>query len=219
SYQETTTINFDGLTALIGKNDVWKSTILEALEIFFNDDMVSMDQNDLNIHAKEENSQEIHISCLFTDLPDELIIDSSAHTNLREEHLSFIDDGIEQIEIIKKYNASKKRCTSETFIKGSQYPIKSDYDDLHTLTITKLKSRAKKLEVDLSDIDKRKSPELRKAIWQHGNLTESEYGVSLVSADKDTYGKKIWKSLEKYLPMYALFQSDRPSSDQDDEVQ
>src|SRR5699024_8401558 len=144
---------------------------------------------------------------------------SSAHTNLREEHLSFIDDGIEQIEIIKKYNASKKRCTSETFIKGSQYPIKSDYDDLHTLTITKLKSRAKKLEVDLSDIDKRKSPELRKAIWQHGNLTESEYGVSLVSADKDTYGKKIWKSLEKYLPMYALFQSDRPSSDQDDEVQ
>src|SRR5699024_8346736 len=93
------------------------------------------------------------------------------------------------------------------------------YDDLHTLTITKLKSRAKKLEVDLSDIDKRKSPELRKAIWQHGNLTESEYGVSLVSADKDAYGKKVWKSLEQYLPMYALFQSDRPSSDQDDEVQ
>src|SRR5699024_1613520 len=97
SYQDTTTINFNDLTALIGKNDVGKSTILEALEIFFNDDVVSMDQNDLNIYAKENNDQEIHISCLFTDLPDELIIDSSADTNLREEHLSFSDEGLEQI--------------------------------------------------------------------------------------------------------------------------
>jgi len=219
SYQDTTTINFDDLTALIGKNDVGKSTILEALEIFFNSDVVSMDQNDLNIAAKEDDESEIEISCVFSDLPDQLIIDSSAETNLEEEHLAFEEDGLKKIEIIKKYDASKKNCKSETFIKGFKYPLKSDYDDLHSLTISKLKSQAKKLGVDLSDVDKRKSPELRKAIWQHGELADSEFGEALISADKDTYGKKIWKSLEKYLPMYALFQSDRPSSDQDDEVQ
>ncbi|MCI5045290.1 MAG: ATP-binding protein, partial [Aquisalinus sp.] len=32
-------------------------------------------------------------------------------------------------------------------------------------------------------------------------------------------GKAIWKSLQNYLPIFALFQSDRPSTDQDPEVQ
>ena len=35
-YKNKTIINFDDLTTLIGKNDAGKSTILEALEIFFN---------------------------------------------------------------------------------------------------------------------------------------------------------------------------------------
>ena len=34
-YQDKTTINFDDLTVLVGKNDIGKSTILEALDIFF----------------------------------------------------------------------------------------------------------------------------------------------------------------------------------------
>jgi putative ATP-dependent endonuclease of the OLD family len=36
-YSQSTRIEIDDLTAFIGKNDVGKSTILEALEIFFND--------------------------------------------------------------------------------------------------------------------------------------------------------------------------------------
>ena len=35
-YYDETRISINDLTALIGKNDVGKSTILEALEIFFN---------------------------------------------------------------------------------------------------------------------------------------------------------------------------------------
>lgn len=36
-YQTRQTIAFDQLTAFVGKNDVGKSTILEALDIFFNE--------------------------------------------------------------------------------------------------------------------------------------------------------------------------------------
>jgi predicted ATP-dependent endonuclease of OLD family len=36
-FNEITTIDFDNLTVFIGKNDIGKSTILEAFEIFFND--------------------------------------------------------------------------------------------------------------------------------------------------------------------------------------
>ena len=37
SYKEEIRIDIDNLTAFVGKNDIGKSTILEALEIFFNE--------------------------------------------------------------------------------------------------------------------------------------------------------------------------------------
>ena len=43
----------DDLTALIGKNDVGKSTVLEALDIFFN--QIKIDIGDRNVlHVDEE---------------------------------------------------------------------------------------------------------------------------------------------------------------------
>lgn len=36
-YSGETTVNFDDLTAFVGKNDMGKSSVLEALDIFFND--------------------------------------------------------------------------------------------------------------------------------------------------------------------------------------
>ncbi|NMX24573.1 ATP-binding protein [Streptococcus sanguinis] len=39
-YKDETIVDFDNLTAFIGKNDAGKSTILEALEIFFNNKLV-----------------------------------------------------------------------------------------------------------------------------------------------------------------------------------
>lgn len=36
-YKKRTEISFDDLTVFIGKNDVGKSTILQALDIFFNE--------------------------------------------------------------------------------------------------------------------------------------------------------------------------------------
>ena len=48
-YKDTIEINFDNLTVFVGKNDVGKSTILEALDIFFNDgkDVIKMDKGEL----------------------------------------------------------------------------------------------------------------------------------------------------------------------------
>lgn len=36
-YRDSTSINIQELTAFVGKNDSGKSTVLEALDIFFND--------------------------------------------------------------------------------------------------------------------------------------------------------------------------------------
>ena len=39
-YKDNTYLEVSDLTALIGKNDAGKSTILEALEIFFNNKLI-----------------------------------------------------------------------------------------------------------------------------------------------------------------------------------
>ena len=63
-YYPETRIKIDNLTALIGKNDIGKSTILEALEIFFN--QAKIDVGDRNVfHSDEETT----IGCVFDELP------------------------------------------------------------------------------------------------------------------------------------------------------
>jgi len=57
-YKTETTIPLSDLTAFIGKNDAGKSTVLEALEIFFNNSVVVCEKDDLNIYA-DDNKIEI----------------------------------------------------------------------------------------------------------------------------------------------------------------
>ncbi|MBE9047799.1 ATP-binding protein [Pleurocapsales cyanobacterium LEGE 10410] len=219
-YRDTFRIQIDDLTAIIGRNDVGKSSVLEALEIFFNNSTVNIDQDDLNVEAKSDEVYEIEIGCVFSSLPAQLTIDSNSLTSLKNEYLSFEDnDGNERLYVIKKYDASKKKPKESTYIVTPHYPTKDKVHDIHTLKIAELKKRAEQLSIDIEDVDKRNSAELRNAIWGQSNLKDEDFGEVQVSADDDEYGKKIWKSLAGYLPFYALFQSDRPSKDGDSEVQ
>lgn len=52
------------ITALIGKNDAGKSTVLEALNIFYGEQ--KPERSDLNIHADDS---EMSFGAAFTDLP------------------------------------------------------------------------------------------------------------------------------------------------------
>ena len=83
-FKNETTVTFDDLTTIIGKNDIGKSTILEALEIFFNNELVSVDSGDVNVFS---DSKEIEITCEFTDLPKKLTIDATLETTLESEYL------------------------------------------------------------------------------------------------------------------------------------
>jgi predicted ATP-dependent endonuclease of OLD family len=64
--------------------------------------------------------------------------------------------------------------------------------------------------------DKRKASQLRKSIRnQYQELVFSNIPLQI-----DLEGvKQIWTQLDRYLPVFALFQSDRPNRDQDSEIQ
>ncbi len=209
-YKDETTIDIDNLTAFVGKNDVGKSTILEALDIFFNDGsgIVKIEKNDINKMALENGDDEIIISVLFEDIPTELTIDATNLTNLKEEYLLNSNN---QLEIVKKYKNANK---AKVFIKA-EHPTNENCEYLHQKKITELKRIVKDNKIQCTDLTK--SAELRKSIWQHFasdlKLKEIEIDVSKEDA------KNIWEKLSCYMPLYALFQSDRKNSDEDNEVQ
>ena len=62
---------------------------------------------------------------------------------------------------------------------------------------------------------------MRRAIWNHfaDDLQLSEIEIETASKGDEDSIKSIGDKLQKYLPIYSLFQSDRKNSDADDEVQ
>lgn len=115
SYQIEQTITIDDLTAIIGKNDSGKSTVLEALEIFFNNSSAKIESADASMNG---DASDVCITCIFCDLPISLTIDSRAETTLIDEHLLNIDG---DLEILKKYNCGLKSPSVSIYVYAN-YP-------------------------------------------------------------------------------------------------
>jgi predicted ATP-dependent endonuclease of OLD family len=209
SYQNEVTIYLDDLNVFVGKNDIGKSTVLEALDIFFNENkgVVKIDKDDVNKQSKNQGNTEIKISVVFSDLPDTLTIDTTNPTSLADEYL-LTREGC--LEIIKKYpNAGKEKIYINAY-----HPTNPDCAGLLLKKNADLK---KMLTNDITCDDKTKNAEIRKAIWNHNsdNLQLEEIEIDLAKED----AKNTWVQLKNYMPIYSLFQSDRKNSDGDSEVQ
>lgn len=208
-YRDEICVDFDNLTVLIGKNDIGKSTILEALDIFFNEGSgaVKWDKSDLNVQAIKNGENETIISVCFTELPANMIIDSTVQTDLSSEYML---NAAKDLEIIKKIKASK----IATFIKAL-HPTNPECCDLLLKKNADLKNVARKLGIECENL--KTNSKIRKAIWEHfnGDLNLKEVEIDIAKED----AKKIWENLSSYIPQYSLFQADRRNSDDDSEVQ
>src|SRR5690554_2355472 len=89
SYRGETVIPIQNLNVFVGKNDVGKSTILEALDIFFNENkgVVKIDREDVNKLALANAENEIIICVIFDELPERLVLDATNETTLVSEYL------------------------------------------------------------------------------------------------------------------------------------
>jgi len=206
-------IPFDNLTVFIGKNDQGKSAILEALDIFINEGKgaVKLDAKDLNIKAQNEGKNELKIGVVFEQYPDKLVIDATNKTTLKEEYLLNNDN---QLEIWKNFKNGK---LSSTYIKCN-HPSNDDFlKSILTKKIKELQDFVNNKKIECAD--NRKSAVLRKAIRDHYN-NNGGLTLDIVDIPIDSEGlKEIWDKLTNYLPVFALFHSDRKNIDQDDEIQ
>ena len=125
SYKDEVEIEFGDLTAFVGKNDIGKSTVLEALDIFFNDSkgVIKLDKDDVNKQAFAAGDTETVISVCFEELPTTIVIDTTNQTTLQAEYLLNSNN---QLEIIKKYSNGGKE---KIFVKAN-HPTSKDCKDL-----------------------------------------------------------------------------------------
>ena len=207
-FKDETAVDLDDLVVLIGKNDSGKSSLLDAMNIFFNG---VPEQDDLCVQAIDKK---LSITCVFDDFPDQLVIDELFPTDLASEYLLNLDRKLE-IKKVFSCSGSGKVKPASVFARAN-HPSANQYNDLLTLTNTKLKQRANELGVDVSSVNKTINTVLRRAIWAHASdLQRSTIEIEL----KSETAERIWDQLKKHLPVFALFKSDRPSTDQDSEAQ
>lgn len=206
-YKEEIEIEFNQLTTIIGKNDIGKSTILEALEIFFNNDLVKIEATDANVNG----SNTVEITCDFCDLPAKIILDSGEETTLQREYLTIADD---LIRIKKSYDCSKSKVQEKVFIVANHPSMGMD-SSLLSLKEKELQKIIKDRNINST---LKGNPSMRQAIWNSFPKLEIEETTIEISRIKED-GKEIWTKLSSYLPNFALFQSDRSSQDSDEEVQ
>lgn len=185
-------------------------SVLEALDIFFNDKPVCpMEKADVNKAALVAGDTDIVIGVEFLDPPASVVVDSTNTTTLQDEHL-LNDNGC--LEIIKHYpNGSS---AAKVYL-NAVHPTHPDCCDLLSKKINDLKKVVENNSLPCAD--KTKKAELRKSIWQShaDDLDRTLHEVDMSKED----AKGIIDNLKAILPSYSLFQSDRKNSDSDKEVQ
>jgi AAA15 family ATPase/GTPase len=207
-YKNETAMKIEDFTVLIGRNDAGKSTWLDALNVFFNDADIEKDDA-----CAQGNAVDVRITCVFSELPAELILDDQHPTSLQDEYL-LRDDG--QLEICRVFNCSSTKGKQSRIFAKAHHPSTVGCSDLLSLKIKDLKARATERQVNPAGINQSIKTDLRKAIWsqtQALNLATSEVDLSAEA------GKTAWEQIQLKLPVYALFKSDRASTDQDEEAQ
>ncbi|MEM9824933.1 MAG: ATP-binding protein, partial [Bacteroidota bacterium] len=209
-YQNEHRVELGQLTALIGRNDAGKSSIFDALAIFFDHPLCKLDTSDVCVRAG--NICELRIGCVFTSFPEQITLDSSSTTSLSDEYLLNLNG---DLEIHKVYECSSESVKKPKIVAVANHPTTNGCNELLHKKNTDLKRIAQSREVS-SNTDNRSNVALRQAIWQ--SYSDLAFQLTEIRLDKED-AKALWNQISKYFPEYALFRADRPSTDEDAEVQ
>lgn len=207
-FKDEVCIEFDDITAIVGRNDVGKSTIMDSLAIFF--DEAKPDKDDACLSG---DRKAVRITCEFDDLPEKIVLDADYETDLEAEYLVNIEG---RLEIRKTYDGSLTTPKLVSVEAIAVHPTVNGANDLLQLKKADLLARADELAVDLTNVNRQANAPIRAAIWR--GMEGLRLDLMPVSLEKEG-GKQVWSALAPYLPAFALFKSDRASTDQDAEAQ
>lgn len=186
------------LATIVGKNDAGKSSILRAIQLFF-EDRPKIENED--IHDGTTPDEDVIIEIAFTSLPEKIQIEDGVETTLQEEML-LDKDG--KLRIRKTYPFNDL-----TNVKISL--ITSDFQDVFFACLTNLKEselnkRCQEVGIEVMKAgrgitNKSKRAELRTKAEEDG-ISVGEHELIISSKDD------LWKCIKSLLPDFQLFESE-----------
>ena len=142
AFKASPPIRLGPLTTIVGRNDAGKSTIVHALDIFFNG---SPDLDDFNRDAAED--EPIDITVTFSELPDVIQLEDGVDTSLNDENL--LDQNGELV--VKKTYFRKNLRKSSTSV------LVHDYAD------DQFRNLCSRKEAEMNNLGKEYGLEFRKS--------------------------------------------------------
>jgi len=205
-YKERTEISLCELAALVGKNDAGKSSILQALDIFFNGKPELLD---MTIGLGADGAISIEVS--FTDLPEAVELEDNVPTRLSSENL--LDrDGL--LTIRKTYSADK--LAKSTKVKPSVSLIADDYAEDEFSNLSSRKETALNKLGDAHGLDFRKSGAGITNKSKREALRDVADKLGIAKSERELEGaEEVAKKLERYLPDFILFPADYRLSEEE----
>lgn len=200
-------IDFTDFTTFVGINDSGKSTIFEALDIFFGNSKIEKSDRTVN------STDDVELTAYFSDLPREIKLETIP-TTLKEEFLTLNDDNSDKDYLVLRQKYSGEGLKLSEFL-VSTFPSDESVQNIHTSKITALRKAFSSLIVD---VDKRKSTEIRKVALKDA-AKRSGLETTEISLNGNGSLKDIASVIHANLPMYQLFKSDRSNTDADSEIQ
>jgi putative ATP-dependent endonuclease of OLD family len=209
-YEDEKEFSLEDLTCIIGQNDVGKSTIIEALNAFFND---SIDKGDL---CSKNAIDTVEITCAFDNIPATIVLDSSVETTAQDEYI-LNSNGQLEIKRIWKFGVS----TSKSSFLIANHPTHENLLGILSLKNPLLKQLADDTAgIDLTGVNRAKNPPLRKAIRNAIPFDTEEIEIKIDGTiGQENNIKAIAASLKKHLPIFSLFKVDKTIDDKDKDVQ
>ena len=199
AFKDMTEISLGAFTTIVGKNDTGKSSILHALDIFFNG---SPDDGDFN--RDQDTDALIIIQVSFSDLPTSIQLEEGVNTDLQTENLLDLHHNLTIKKTYTKKNPKKPKITYivEDF-------TDSQYQNLCSLKETQLNDKGKSLGLDFKKsgagiTNKSKRDAIRKI------ATEQNTSKGSVEIEPAEVSLKVLD----YLPDFSLFRADESLSEE-----
>lgn len=204
-------INIRDFTVLVGRNDVGKSTLLKALDLFLNGRTPSAD-------SKNALSQEstVAIDLAFSPPSTQIVIDEAISTSFNAEEL-LDEDGL--LRVRREWDITATKPSPKTYIRRKTF----GNEDFLLVTEKDLIKKCGQLGIetkkgngeDFNNVEKRQK--LRAALSSSGVATSYEWlplpttGTSRV--------KLIHDSIKALLPPFQYFRADASLDESDTAIQ
>lgn len=215
--EDSETLVIDDLTTLVGKNDSGKSSIIDAMNIFFNG-YKNIDSDDFHLDHEKKPNRDIELRAKFSVAEDEInkFKIETVNVDLKREGLLDHDNNL---TIVQYINAATKAGIKTSMVVN----IPSKLQNIHSLRNRDLKkifdetaSQSGNVE-EWSKINHSINTDMRTKLISYFRETDDDIPFE-ISIDKEG-GKDIWASVNSQLPMYQVFRADRNNTDADSEIQ